>query len=172
MSRRRTRRSLPVLVVLALAALSSAGTAGAQDGMGVRVVSNDAFSLTSSTLKSFVVFCVDQSNATRPCSLAATGSVRVSSALKRRYGLPSTTIAKGTLAPCGESECVKMLTTKAVRAKLKGVTRLPVTVRLPITSPVQETLSRPLTLLSRPTRRVVFQTANLGGDDAVPDGRG
>jgi hypothetical protein len=153
-------------------ALAGVGTATAQESIGVRAIGGNIFSVKSSVMSSFPTFCVDQSNARRDCELTATGSIKVSSATKRKYKLPSKTIATGGLVPCGDGECVKMKSTAKVRTKLDGVTSLPVTITLGVSSPVQETMSKKVTLRSRNTANVIFQTSNLGGDDAVPGGRG
>jgi hypothetical protein len=167
--------AVPTAAVVAAACaltLLGVGTAAAQDTIGVRAIGGNIFSATSSVMSSFPTFCVDLSNAHRDCELAATGSIKVSSATKSKYKLPSKTIATGGLVPCGEGDCVKMKSTKAVRTKLKGVTRLPVTITLSVSSPVQETMSKQVTLRSTNTANVVFQTTNLGGDEAAPGGRG
>jgi hypothetical protein len=171
------RRLVAVLMTAVVAAagalaLPAAGTAAAQDTIGVRAIGGNIFSVKTSVMASFPTFCVNQSNARRDCTLAATGRIKVSSATKSKYKLPSTTIAKGGLVPCGDGECVKMKSTATVRTKLKGVKRLPVTITLAVSSPVQETMRKQVTLRSTNTANVIFQTSNLGGDEAVPGGRG
>jgi hypothetical protein len=161
-----------VAAVASAVALMSVGAASAQDTVGVRGVGITLFSTTSATMWNLPAFCVDQNNATRDCSLAATGNLKVSSATKRKHDLPSRTVAEGDLVPCGEAHCLKMKSSAKVRAKLKGVTSLPVTITFAVSSPVQEKMTKKVTLRTKNGSRVVFQTSNIGGDDAVPGGRG
>ena len=60
--------------------------------------------------------------------------------------------------------------TRAVRTKLKGVKHLAVTIVFAPSSPVAETMKKKVTLHSTATKRVVFQTTNIGGDATVPGG--
>lgn len=153
--------------------LGSVGTTTAQEAIGVRAVGGDVFSVGSPVMSSFVVSCVTASNDMPDCALAATGSLKVSAATAKRYGLTSATIAKGSgVEPCGEAQCLKMRSSKAVRARLKGVTRLPVTIVFSASSPTQESMKKQVSLRTKISKRVIFQTSNVGGEGTVPGGRG
>ncbi len=159
--------------MVAMALLGAAGPAAAQETIGARGVGGNVFSVTKPVMWSLPMFCVDQSNAVRrDCTPAATGTLKVSAATKAKYELPSTTVAKGGSVPCGESDCLRMTSTATVRARLKGVTSLPVTITVSLTSPVQEIMRKSVTLRTKNTASVVFQTSNLGGDAGLPGGRG
>lgn len=158
-------RSLVLCGSLALAgAVGLPNAAVAQEGFGLRAIGGDIFSPSSTTFSSYVVQCLTTDAKVTDCATAATGSVMVDAATRKRYRLPSATVAKGTgVAPCGEANCLKMTSTKAVRARLKGVKALPVTITIAATRPVRETLKTKVTLRLKITDRVIFVTSNVAG---------
>jgi hypothetical protein len=73
----------------------------------------------------------------------ATITMRVDAATKRKYKLPSTTIATSTpFAKRGDILASDMKATAAMRKKLKLVKQLPVTTTLVVRSPLAETATK------------------------------
>jgi len=101
------------------------------------------------TLISVIPVCVFEGQNSGPadCVNAATATITVSAATKRKLKLRTAILARGDeVVPCGQAECLRLKASKAVRERLKKAKRVAVTFRLQITSPVKETLTKKLTM--------------------------
>ena len=102
-----------------------------------------------STLITVIPVCVFEGQNSGPadCVNAATATITVSAATKRKLKLRTAILARGDeVVPCGQAECLRLKASKAVRERLKKAKRVAVTFRLQITSPVKETLTKKLTM--------------------------
>jgi hypothetical protein len=124
-------------------------------------------------------FCVFAGKNTGPsgCEVEARASIKVSAATRRKLGLRSTTIATGDeVAPCGESRCLNLTASRAVRNRLKKVKRVPVVYTLKVSAPIKETITKRVTLIVQRTtklaegaERLAFRSAD---DTFAVSGRG
>jgi hypothetical protein len=111
-------------------------------------------------LAGFGINCTNFSGDGSAPVIGITMTMKVDAKTRAKLGLKSATLGKGDAEKRGEGYSLRLTASKAVRKKLRAAKTVPVTIRMVVTSPVQETVTKKVDLVTRGTiRRLVVATS-------------
>jgi hypothetical protein len=173
------RHFLLAPALVASIAVAQTGPAAAQsDAFAIRAIGITKLDTASTAVNTVAVACVTPgTNSFVDCVPKGSAVLKVGSATKRKLKLASTVIAKGPIIAkpaSGEGEDGGRITAEAssaVRKKLKTLKTVQVTYRLTITSPIQEVITKKMTMTttSSGVKRLLLRSS---GDDVSLGGGG
>jgi hypothetical protein len=169
----------PALVFTAIAVAQTGSAAAQSDAYAIRAIGITKLETTRTAVNTLAVACVTPgTNSFVDCVPKGSAVLKVDSATKRKLKLASAVIAKGPIvakAAGGEGEDggrVTAAASSAVRKKLKTLKTVTVTYTLTITGPIQEVITKKLsmTTTSSGVKRLLLRSS--GDDVSLAGGRG
>jgi hypothetical protein len=174
---RTKRATVASSALLAAVVLLPSGPAAAQsDQLAIRGIGITKLDTGKAVVNRLAVACVTaHQNVFVDCVPQGSALLKVDGGTKRKLGLKSTTLAKGSITAFpsnGEGEDggrVDLKASKAVRRKLAGV-KVKVTYTLTVTAPIHEVVTKKMTMTA--TSGVARLLLRSSGDDVALAGGG